>query len=475
MQTLNGGQGDGTTFSWTDLTTSPDIIARQAIYKLWGETRDMAPLASLTNLSGSRGKFGGKRSIKTKKPVWGVGDYFKETSEVFANFTQTVSTWDTSIDLGHYDAGGNTVDNSFVKGDLIQLVDTAGLLNDDGLTTDETGFIWAVCRIDSVGASGVYDVIVLNQSMAAADSTKTNAFLPATTIVYKISSATDYDAEARKWLGLKPEMMSNVMQRARDTIGQGDWAMSEHFVVDMTLEHQTRHAFNLFATKQNLQLYGNQLAKSSASGSQDYGTSGGYEYFYNGFGHTMSSANVTNGLIASANYAGINVVSSSTTFTAAVIEAWVEKLIKKGSKTKVIVGSPTNIKAIYNVYRAYIAIQRENVKGLMGLDADLFKLNTIDLPFGSIQLLVDYSIGSMTKHIAGNQGGGLSVDTTEWVMAVDVTQIAKIALEVNGQSQMPHVRDIAKINNDSITKVEIDATDTLAVGDPETGGFLALS
>lgn len=131
MQVLNGGQG-GTTFSWTDLTTSPDIIARQAIYKLWAETRDMAPLASLTNLSGSKGKFGSKRSIKTKKPVWGVGDYFKETSTIFADVSQvdTVATgtfvWSATISLGT----STIPDNSFVAGDLIQLIDTAGIVDD---------------------------------------------------------------------------------------------------------------------------------------------------------------------------------------------------------------------------------------------------------------------------------------------------------------------------------------------------------
>ena len=264
------------------------------------------------------------------------------------------------------------------------------------------------------------------------------------------------------------------MQRQRDTVGSGQWANAEHFLVDMSLGYKVNLAFKAYAVKQNLAMYGNQPATMTASG-QDYGIAGGFEYFYNGFGHALSDANVSAGHIASKSYSGQNFVQNDA-FSAVDIESWIEGLIKYGSKTKVLFGNPTSIRAIYDIYRPTIIINREKVNNLEGLDIDILTAPTIDLPFGRIQLVADYSVGGMVKILKNNVGSTTASNfSSNWVMAVDLTQVARIALETDTGVQTPHIRNIEKINNNSIDKVEIDGTDTLAVGDPRTGGFYSVT
>jgi len=302
--------GVGGVFSYYDLENA-DLIRTAALEAMWGETFNHDATVATLNMIGNSGKFGGKRSMKSKTVKWGVGDYLHETLSL-SSATVTY-TYGSAVSLIVETRG-------LLEGDLILVVDSAASVTDHSAGTHSTQPAWILVRV-----TGISTLTTVAGTVEAAsvflDTADTIVFTKATTTIVKTAPALNYDREARPFLNVKPDVLENYMQHASDTVGRGQWERSVDVIADYSLTHLVRLANKHFFRKMNNMLFVNKRAVQAGSGEEDYGITGGFSYFFNPESYVESSATWPErivpgtGYVANYSYQGVNLAVSEVLFS----------------------------------------------------------------------------------------------------------------------------------------------------------------
>lgn len=468
------GTGIDGIFSFYDLNAST-LIQRQSLEAMWGMTRDTDALIATISMLGNAGKFGGKGSIKTKAPLWGVGDYITERDTITADLKieQTHTTGALAMDgtlVLKLAGAGYLVDDMIMVVDPAATVDTAG--------TGTTEYAWAVLRLTSAGATPTVKVEAVSALLWATTTSGSITFELETTDVIRTAAAVDYDRQARTFINVKPDMIGNFMQHTSDTVGSGSWERAETFLADHSLSHLVRLANKGFMARLNNALYVNKKAVMAGSGVKDYGISGGFSYFFNPEGLTAATVpttqSATEKYVASFDYEGQNLALA--TLTSAGVATWVADLASYGSKTKLFFTSNLMAFKLIDVVIGLSSVQVSNrmISNLKNsIYPDMWQAMTIDFGYGSLQVITDNGIKGISQKVVTNTGqNSLTHDSLYWGIAVDPAQVKIIYLETENGVQAPKIVDVEKYRNDTVDEVEMDAGWMLAYGDPRTGGYL---
>ncbi len=438
---IDASIGYNSVINQSTLLTSPSIIQDQSIQVMWGLLKDEASLTRLLTMMSGRGKLGG--SIGTKTPLWGIGDYISETGTLGASFNSSSAT---TIQL---------TEQKFVEDDIIHLGE-----NNSG--TEE----WAIVRINSFASgSYIYNCTVLDHS--------TFTFTTSANVTV-LSSGVPYDGEARKFLNVHPTMAQNQMQRTRDTVGVGQWEESEKYLADHSLEHQIALGFKAVQKKKNKSLYLNYIATSASSGS-DYGVAGGLPYFFNPHDATFDdSSGIRNLCVSGAT--GHNQVDSGTEIDLDNLAEWGEKLTRKGGKEKVLNMSPLMFRKFMTQLRNEVTIQRPSFMEYNLGFGSAWDMHALDLGFVTFYLNCDRGAQAIPSLVIDDDDESTQADRLHWMVAIDPDHTGLINYEVKGKgSQSLQINPVSKTRNNSIQEVEMDSTWTLAIDDPETGGYYGIT
>lgn len=415
------------------LGTDPNIIQEQSLFAAWGENKDEAALVATLNMLQGMGKFG--RSIKTKSPVWAIGDYPEERATLGATFAFDATT----IQL---------TEKRFFENDMLYIHD---------------GTDYALVRLGAF-SSGTY---IYNATIV--ETTKTSGSFATTSTVFVNSPAVTYDDEARKFLNVKPNLIGNQMQRMRDTVGAGQLERSEVFLADHSLQRLVKLGFKSFAKKMNNAIHFNMTKDAPASGTaEDYGIFGGLPYFLNPHGAT--------GSVANDNVKGINKVFSGTSIDYADLIDWSQELTQKGMKDKLIFLSPFMMTKMLRALEGKVSLERRDYMGVnLGYER-VWNDPVAEMAFGSFKFIVDRGLAGGRLTVKDKDTPATIADSLHWMVAIDPSDIGLIYLDAEGMGTMtPQIRNVLKERNNSVEEIEFDSAMTLAVGDPELHGYFGIT
>ena len=134
--------------------------------------------------------------------------------------------------------------------------------------------------------------------------------------------------------------------------------------------------------------------------------------------------------------------------------------------------------ALFVLLKAEVALTRETYHDLDIGAPDFWAMNTFNAGYCKFHIMIDPNLDGVTKKVDGNVSGNATLVTgaTKYAYAIDMSQIAVIYFDAMGRGvQTPHTANIDMINNNTIRRVEQDATLTLAIGDPRTCGIIAFT
>jgi len=213
------------------------------------------------------------------------------------------------------------------------------------------------------------------------------------------------------------------------------------------------------------------MAVMATAGQNDFGMLGGLDYFINPSGWDDSD------YVANTTYVGTNYTSTSALAFDDFID-YGSAIGRFGDREKVIVCSSTFAAALQKQLRVNYSVERETYSNLdVGLP-DYWAMDKFTAGFCDFYIMIDPNLDNVTKKIQGNVTGNatLIAASSSWAYVIDMSQIAVIYFDAMGKGiQTPHTANIDATDNNSIRRVEQDATFTLAIGDPRTCGVIAFS
>lgn len=492
MSVINGGlDPQRGIFTYAGLAADPGI-QRQFIERKWGLTKLHAPFVSFLNLLGTKGRFGGIRSIASKKIEWGIGDYIGTVSTLQADAQLDVATSSAGAYTSSINGTDQVVlpDQSFVKYDVLLINDTAPTIahtvtaGDDNWVLEPLSTQWITVRLTSgpvaSGGNYVYTCQYLGGAYDGMTHTYTDSdnfdsgtiiFETATATVIRLASATNYDDAAREYLNVKPTLMSNVMQRPRDTVGEGIWEETENTLADHSLAHQTLLSVRRYAELLDKALLFNPRAIQAGPGENDYGVFGGLDYFINPKAATSSD------YVANTDYVGTNYVVANTLTLDDFID-WASEIGRYGERDKVLVCGSSMGSSIHKMLRAEVGIERESYHDLDVGIPDYWAMEKFSAGMCNFYVMIDPNLDGIAKAVTGNVSGASVIEnsTQYFAYGIDMSQIAVIYFDAMGRGvQSPHTASIDATDNNTIRRVEQDATLTLAIGDPRACGIIAFT
>lgn len=431
---------NGSGYSRYGLSTDPNIIVEQCVKKAWDDTRDKNPFMSILHMMERKGTKYGPR--KSKKIVFGIGDYFKTAATLAAAMAYNATTITLTYDR-------------FFAGDMFYLYDTA------------TGK-YANVRLTGQVAGAKYNCVVTSTSATS------GSFATATTTVKVLHSSVPNDGKARSPLSAKGNVGLNWMQRGRDTVGMGQAEQSEEFIIDHSIEGLTRKGFEFYAEKKNLSAYLMFNAKGNADVDSNYENqlAGGLPYFYNPHGATFAEASGYRNLACSdSEFVGTNKVISGSTFDYANMRKWLYDMTKNGSKDKIVMLGGDTFLELVSVLSDSVAVYQKDLKMLIPSMPSPWVIPMMDFGVARVWFVLDRSIDGLYTPITVS---GVTADSSKWMVAVDPMHLGYVPLVMKGKVMTPHISNIAAVDNDSFERVEFDSFDTLIIDEPRSGGYLGL-
>jgi len=153
--------------------------------------------------------------------------------------------------------------------------------------------------------------------------------------------------------------------------------------------------------------------------------------------------------------------------------------VSRGSRKRIVVGSPDSINKIMLLAQATTTIQNTDFR-IPNTDI-IWNLPTVDLGYLSLTFVVDRSLqGSARKlYFAGTNiesGAALTADASKFLLFFDPEAAGVVYLNVpNMGVQTPHVVPVELANNNTNEEREIVSAKSLYIREPRACGYFFFS
>lgn len=445
----------GATVDIATLKTSPAIALEQSIEVNWDTVEDVAAMIALLGKIENQGM---SRSIMAKKISWASDEYTQNTDTLAATvgFSAGANAIASAAAVVGTAAGVIALtSHKYYSGDVIYIANA----------TD-----WLQVRLGTYTGAGtagyLYNVaeVMGHTRLTAAGSAQFSAGASVTVC----APAINYDGEARDYLNIRPTIMTNVMQRIRDTIGRGKLERSEKFLVNYSIEYLAKLGFKRFMQKINKSLYTNFRSFQASAGATDYGHMGGFPHFLN-------PGDWTTGM-ASSTYQGVNRVDTGTTVDYGNFAIdYSQALFEKGSKNRVVNCPPVMASKILNGVRNEVSVDRNEYLFLPSMERAIGQMPSFETGFGRVWLNVDRGAAGIRTQVFDDTTTTRSNDYLYWALCIDPENVGVSWMEVDGMGVMsPRISNVFKQRNNTIEEIEFDAVMSLLVKRPDTCGYYGI-
>ena len=431
-----------TPYTYYDLSNDPNIISQDAELKLWGNTKDKSPLtALLANLP--KGK-----PQRLKRINFAIGDYFPKTLTLSAAVNPSTASQITFTSTGDF----------LFKGDVLYLFHNT--------VTDN----WAQIRILGKDSGTTYNFELISTSGSA-------SFTTALTSVLIVSSAVGIHNDAREYLNKKGDIGWNWAQRSRDTVGKSDFEDDNTFI-ENGLAHLIQLGYEFYGEKRELAYFTNMAAKGGANENDEWNLAGGLPYFLDPHGVTFGdTAGIRNRACENDDFVGQNLVVDGTTFTYKNLREWGYKLGDFGKKNKMLFAGDTMYELMYQLLEDNVGIQNVNYQDIMPAFPVNWVVQKAQVGPCTFFLVRDTAINGMPMMVKNNVTADvLTADPNKWMVALDMLHVRETPYVNNkGVIKNPTMREIDRINNGSVDKMEFDSMGCLTIDEPRSCGYFGIT
>lgn len=433
--------GINTAITYYDNATDPSIIIEQAYNRMWGFTKDEAPLLTLLNTLPRI------EPTEEKKCNFAIGDYYQQALTLASAVVPNTATEITFTSTGDF----------LFADDIVRLFLTASKL-------------YATLRITSkvAGEVGKYRFKVLSTN-----DTGTTSFTASGTNVKLQSSAVSWHGDARQYLNKKGDIGINWAQRSRDTVGKSDFE-EKNTLADNSREGVVKRGWQFYNNKLETSLFTMDISRGGVNEADEYSLRGGLPYFLNPHDATFSE---TNGVrtIAHKTFWGQNKVVKASAFTFKDLRNWFQKITQYGRKDKILLLNDTMYELFYELIENNVGIQRADLNIIAPELPFVWETNRANFGFGTAYLMRCTNANDIEMVVKDDTNAAIVCDPLKWMVAIDLDHIG-IRPYVNnkGVGGTPHIAEIATINNGSVDKIEFDSAFSLVITEPRAMGYFGL-
>ena len=416
------------------------------------ETRSRHQLSSiLTSLS----DFGS--GYKENIIRWNAGDEEESTTSLATStYAVTTGTGAATITLAM---------ETLVVGNHIMLHEFNG-----------SNFFEVVLEITAIGTLGSGTYTVSTISARTDHATNTHTYTIAGTQVTLVASTSALDGRAGAPVTITPKLIDNYMERIRESGVIGSHTNSGMMNFDGSIGSQMKQKMKTFLERLNYTLALRYGSTDPSTVAGNVGRMKGFQEFFNPADRTASA---TYGGVAS-GMTGVNgVLSSGSEIDRYELMDWLSNVVAYGSdaNTKVLATTPEMALAIEQSLLKGVNVN-VNEFTLPGSNK-IWKGTTYELTTGTLNVVPDYSLQNSQMFVQDNSiTNTTSTNTKYWGICFD-PEYTKLVYKdapadpVSPGVQRPAVRDVDSYGADSRVQQEANASMSLFVKRPETGGFVA--
>ena len=418
------------------------------------QTRSRHQLSSLLTSLSDFGS-GSKENVLT----WNAGDEEESTTTLEAASTYQVTTG----------TGAATI--ALAMQTLV--VDNHIMLHD----FDGTDFWEVVLQISTIGTIGSGTYTVSTVSSRTSHATNTHTFLLASTQVTVVASTSPLDGRAGSPVTITPKLLDNYMERMRESGIIGSHTNSGMMNFDGSIGAQMKQKMKTFLERLNYTLAIRSSVTNPTTVAGNVGRMKGFQDFFNPADRTDEAtfAGVDSGMT------GVNAVfGAGTEIDRYELMDWLSNVAAYGSDS--------NSKMLAVTPAMALAMEQSLLKGV-NVNVSEFRIpgsnkiwtgTTYELTTGTLHVVPDYSLQNTEMYVEDNSihGTGSEANTKYWGVCFD-PEFTKLVYKdapadpVAPGIQRPAVRDVDSYGADSRVQQEANASLSLFVKRPETGGFVA--
>lgn len=405
--------------------------------------------------------------VKGTVATWNAADEERSVlSELTADFNTASST---TVSFG-------ADDNELAIGAHVALT-----AYDDGTGTSEAGFYHTLIKITSeptVTTTSVYDCTIISRDLAGSETNYVYDITGGTTSEIQalvLTSTTPLDGTAPAGSFMAPKMMSNYMERVRESVNIGTHSNADALVFDASIANQAKIKFYSFLERLQNKLIYSSFGVNPQNTAGNIGHMNGLLHFYKP--HKTAENSYMNDAAGNATkMRAFNKVFTGGTFSRKEFETYLANVVSYGGFEKIIFASPSMATELfYNLMPA----NAQTAQGTFVIPGTTKRWEAINITLGTgiIHVIPLFGTRGQKMNIWDNtDDDSLFTTTDKWGIVYDSANTELLYHDVpeDGGIQSPSLRDVNLPMDDSRKMKNWNTELSLYLKRPEVGGVFGI-